>query len=129
MGAVFFCLMMGVAISPAFLGAAMNATYAETLAASLPEGLKQVADEATMASLVDSQVLLSKQKMAELEGRFMKMGSEGQALFRQTVDALRTSMEAGLRGVFWIGALTMLAAFLLIITIPEVPIGTEAPPE
>jgi MFS family permease len=129
MGAIFFCLMMGVAISPAFLGTAMNATYAETLADSLPEGLKQVADEATMASLVDSQVLLSKQKMTELEDKFVKMGSGGQALFQETVAALRTSLEAGLRSVFWVGALTMLASFLLIITIPEVPIGAEAPPE
>ena len=67
--------------------------------------------------------------MTELEDKFVKMGSGGQALFQETVAALRTSLEAGLRSVFWIGALTMLASFLLIITIPEIPIGAEAPPE
>jgi MFS family permease len=129
MGAVFFCLMMGVAICPAILGAAMNATYAKALDASLPDGLEQVADKATMASLVDSQVLLSKSKMAELEEAFKKMGGEGQVLFQQTVDALRSSMEAAIRSVFWVGAITMLLSFFLITTIPEIRIGEEEPQE
>jgi hypothetical protein len=81
-----------------------------------------------MASLVDSQVLLSKSKMAELEEAFKKMGGEGQVLFRQTVDALRFSMAASIRSVFWVGAITMLISFLLITTIPEIRIGDEAPP-
>jgi len=38
-------------------------------------------------------------------------------------------METGLRSVFLIGAVTMLLAFLLITTIPEVPIGSEAKSE
>jgi hypothetical protein len=123
-GAIFFCLMMGVAIAPAVLGTAERATYAKTLAASLPHGLEQVADESTMASLVDSQVLLSKPDMAALENTFKKMGSEGEALFHETVDAIRISMEAGLRSVFWIGAISMLLSFLTIITIPEILIGS-----
>ena len=125
MGAVFFCLNMGVAISPAILGAAEQATYAKTIAASLPDGLKEVADESTMASLVDSQVLLSESEMSALRETFLKMGSEGEALFQQTVNAIRSSKEASLRSVFWIGAVTMLMAFLIIITIPEIPIGDE----
>ncbi len=129
MGAVFFCLMMGVAICPAVLGAAMNATYSKTLTASLPEGLHKVADEETMASLADSRVLLSKPDMETLESAFNKLGSEGQGLFQQTVQAIRKSMGAGCKSVFWIGALTMLISFLLITTIPEIRIGDDAPPE
>jgi hypothetical protein len=37
-------------------------------------------------------------------------------------------MQAGLKRVFWLGAFTMLAAFLIILTIPEVPIGSDPPP-
>jgi MFS family permease len=129
MGAIFFSLMMGVAISPAVLGAAMNAKYAKTLATTLPQGLRQVADEATIASLGESRVLLSERDMAILESTFKKKGSEGETLFQQTVESIRTSMQAGLRSVFWIGAITMLLSFLLIVTIPEVPIGAEAPSE
>ncbi len=123
MGAIFFCLMMAMAISPAVLGSAEQTTYAKTLATLLPDGLKQVEDQTTMASLIDSQVLLAEDKMAALENSFKEMGSEGQALFQQTVDAIRASMAASLRSVFLIGAIAMLLAFLIIITVPEVPIG------
>jgi MFS family permease len=129
MGAVFFCLMMGVAICPAILGAAMNITYAKTLAVSLPDGLDKIADEETMASLADSRVLLSEPDMKALEDAFNRLGTEGQGLFKQTVNAIRASMGAGCRSVFWIGAIAMLISFLLITTIPEIRIGDETPPE
>jgi MFS family permease len=125
MGASFFNLMMGVAISPAILGSAMNATYAKTLAVSLPAGLKQVADETTLSSLGNSNVLLSEPARAALEGRFKKMGGDGAILYPQTVHAIRTSMEAGLRSVFWICAITMLVSFLIILTLPEISLDTE----
>jgi len=117
MGALFFCLMFGVAISPAILGAFERATFEKTLEASLPDGLEH------MTALINSQVLLSEPDMAVLENAFSDMGGEGAVLFQQTTDAIRSSMEASLRSVFWIGAVTMLLAFLLILTIPEVPIG------
>jgi MFS family permease len=129
MGAIFFCLMMAVAISPAILGAAQKAAYAKTLAVSLPEGLKEVVDEATMTSLSDSQVLLSEEKMAELEKTFSRMGSKGPVLFQQTVQGIRTSLEAGLRSVFGVGAITMLLSFFLILTVPNIPIGLKAETE
>jgi MFS family permease len=126
MGAVFFSILMGVAISPAVLGSAMNASYARTLSVSLPEGLKQVADKQMMGSLGNSRVLLSQPAMASLEQTFTKMDGGGAVLFRQTVQAIRTSMEAGLRSVFWIGAITMLLAFLLISTLPETSMHNES---
>jgi MFS family permease len=127
MGAIFFCILMGVAISPAVLGSAMNVTYNKTLAASLPSGLKGVVDESTMASMGNPRVLLSQDEMTKLEKKFAKMGSEGPVLFQQTVQAIRSSMEAGLRSIFWVGAITMLLAFLLLSTIPEIPLDGKAP--
>jgi hypothetical protein len=83
-------------------------------------GLNAVADEATMVSLGNSRVLLSEKALADLEGAFKKMGGDGEMLFQQTVQAIRTSMQAGLKTVFWISALTMLIAFLIISTLPEI---------
>jgi hypothetical protein len=118
MGATFFCLMMGVAISPAILGSALNATYEEKLAETLP---REIADEATMTSLQGNpRVLLSEPAMKTLEETFKNRGAEGEGLFRQTVQAIRLSLESGLRSVFWIGALMMLLSFVLISTIPEI---------
>jgi MFS family permease len=126
MGASFFNLMMGVAIAPAILGAAMNATYSRTLAVSLPAGLKEAVDETTMASLGNSRVLLSPEAFSKLEGRFTKMGDGGKALFQQTVQAIRSSMQAGLKMVFIISAITMLISFFVILTLPEISLGIDS---
>jgi hypothetical protein len=87
--------------------------------------LKQAADDATMTALGDPKVLLSQPAMAALEETFKGRGSEGQELFKKTVQAIRVSMEAGLRSVFWVGAITMLLAFLIICTVPQVTWDTE----
>lgn len=126
MGAIFFCISMGGALSPAVLGSAMNAVYERKLSESLPEKLKQGADAAMMESLGNSRVLLSAPAMARLEKAFIHMGDDGPELFKQTVQAIRVSMEAGLRSVFIVAAISMLLAFMLICTVPEIPLGTEA---
>ncbi|MFC1841275.1 MFS transporter [Thermodesulfobacteriota bacterium] len=125
MGASFFCLMMGVSISPAVLGSIEQSSYTRTLAASLPDELTSRAEWETMTSLIDSQVLLSAPDMERLENSFKEMGSEGEALFQPTVEAIRKAMSVGIKNVFWFGAIATLLSFLLITTIPEVPIGSK----
>ncbi len=120
MGASFFCISMSIAISPPILDSAKNVAYEKTLAASLPAGLQGLADASTMAAIRNQRVLLSDASMADLKSRFEKMGPQGQALFPKTVDAIRNALEAALRSTFIIGAITMLLAFLLICTLPEV---------
>jgi hypothetical protein len=74
-----------------------------------------------MASLGKSDVLLSEPAMNELKMTLQKTGGDDQALFEQTIHAIRTSMESGLKVVFKIAAFTMLLSFLLILTIPVIP--------
>ncbi len=124
-GAMFFFVFMGGAIAPAILGSAMNAVYAGTLQKSLPSELNRVADKATLESLADSKILLSQPAMDALEKAFQEFGDRGPALFATTVQAIRNSLEAGLKMVFLIGAVTVLFSFLLIFAIPEVPIDVE----
>jgi MFS family permease len=119
MGAIFFSILMGVAIAPALLDSTRNATYAKTLNATLPAELRQIADKETITSLGDPKVLLSKDALDALRQKFNQSGGGGQVLFEKTVKAIRASFEAALRSVFWISAITMLLAFLVISTIPE----------
>jgi MFS family permease len=116
MGAFFFSLSIGVAIAPAVLGAAMDGGYAKKLAISLPAELTRVADKETIASLTKSDVLLNKDAMERLHGKLEKMNAGH--LFAPTVQAIRASLETGLRCVFWVGAIAVLLAFLLISTVP-----------
>jgi MFS family permease len=124
-GAIFFFIFLGNAIAPAILGSAMNAAYAKDLQSSLPAELKLIADKALLESLTDSRVLLSPQAMTSLREALAGIGDRGPALFDETVQAIRGALEASLKTVFVIGAVTMLISFLLIITIPEVSMDVE----
>ncbi len=118
MGAMFFAILMGVAIAPALLGSAMNASYEKSLRRSLPYELHRLADQETVTAIGNPRVLLSQPAMDELKVRFDRGGSEMHMLFPDTVRAIRTAMAAGIRSVFQIGVVTMLIAFLIICTIP-----------
>jgi MFS family permease len=122
MGALFFCVMIGQALAPAILGSAMNTKYNSTLKASLPAELTQLTDQATMSSLGNPRVLLSKPAMAALRETL----NNKQDVLDHTVSAIRTSMESSLRVVFIIGAVCMLLTLLIICTIPEIPIDAKA---
>ena len=113
---------MGNAIAPAILGSAMNQSYANNLQASLPADLSRSVDEAALASLADPRVLLSEPAMTALKKSCNSIGERGPALFEETVKAIRSAFEASLKMVFLIAAITTLASWLLILTIPEVPI-------
>jgi MFS family permease len=121
-GAIFAFVFMGNAIAPAILGSAMNQTYTKTLQESLPADLNQILDEEALASIANPRVLLSQEAMATLEKEFIGTGARGPALFSETVQAIRNSLEASLKMIFLISAITTLASWLLILTIPEVPI-------
>jgi MFS family permease len=124
-GAMFFFVFMGGAIAPAILGSAMNKEYSKTLHKSLPSELNQIADAKTLKSLSDPRILLSSAAMAELKTAYREFGGRGPELFDNTVQAIRSSLEASLRYVFLIGAVTALVSFLLIIFIPEVSIEAD----
>jgi MFS family permease len=123
LGAIFFSITMGMAIAPAVLGSVMNVRYAAKLEATMPGELHQFADTRTIAVLGDPKALLSPKAMTELETVFNKAG-KGKELFEKTVEAIRTSMEAGVRSVFMFGAATMLISFFLILTVPEISMDT-----
>ncbi len=124
-GGIFFFVSMGLAMAPAVLGSAMNASYAETLKARLPAALNPAMDKAIMSSLSNPRVLLSPAAMTSLRETLEKTGGEGGALFEQTVAAVRASLAASLKTAFLIGAVMMLASFLLILTIPEISMDVE----
>jgi MFS family permease len=123
-GAIFFFVMMGFAIAPAILGSFMNSSYAQSLQQNLPTALAEKADPAMMQSLLsNSRVLLTPDAMTSLHATLAEYGDA--ALFDQTVAAIRIALEYSLQNVFLLGAITMLAAFLLIVTIPEVSLDIE----
>jgi MFS family permease len=129
MGTYFFNYIMSLTIASAVLGSVLNIRYADQLKVSLPQPVHQLVDKTTMTSLGNPSVLLLKPAMTALHGTIDKLGSDGQALFTRTVEAIRISLQSGLSLVFLIAAATMLLAFVLILVIPEMSIETEVKDE
>jgi hypothetical protein len=63
--------------------------------------------------------------MAALKVTLNTQSNNGEKILDQTVAAIRSSMESGLRVTFMIGAIAMLLTFLIICTIPEISIDAE----
>jgi len=123
--AIFFMVALGNAVAPAILGTVMNSTYEKKLEEMLPDGLEGHIDAATLESFADPRVLMSQEAMTELRNTFNKIESRGPALFDQTIQAIRSALQSGLRVLFLVGSIALLLAFLLILTIPEVSMDVE----
>jgi MFS family permease len=123
--AIFFTVAFGNAVAPAIMGTVMNSTYEKKLEELLPAELENHIDAATLDSFVDPRVLMSGEAMTELQDTFNNIEGRGPALFDQTVQAIRSALQSGLRILFLIGSIALLLAFLLIMTIPEISMDTE----
>jgi MFS family permease len=124
-GGLYFFVSMGKAIAPAVLGSVMNVVYARELASRLPSGLEASLSQATLASISNPRVLLSSSAMDELQKAFSSLGDQGPVLLDQVIQAIRTSLETGLREIFIIGAISMFLSLLLILTIPEIKLDNQ----
>jgi MFS family permease len=127
--AIFFIVALGTAAAPAILGPAMNANYNKSLNSLLPKEINLHIDAATLESLADPRVLMSKEAMDELKDAFGENEGLNTVFFDETVQAVRDSLQAGLKILFLMGAVALFIAFLFIITIPEVPIEGGGPDE
>ena len=127
--AIFFIVALGNAVAPAILGPAMNVSYEKKLANLLPRDLSLHIDAATLDSIADPRVLMSDEAMEELKSAFSKIENKKPRLFDETVQAIRSSLQYGLKILFLIGASALLLALLFIMTIPEVPIESGVPDE
>lgn len=123
--AIFFAVALGTAVAPAIMGPAMNTTYAKKLKVLLPSDLEAHLDSETLLSIADPSVLMSKDAMAKLKTACEGIEEGNAMLFDETVQAIRSSLQAGLKVLFLTGAFALLLAFLLISTIPRVPIEEE----
>lgn len=123
--AIFFTVALGTASAPAILGPAMNATYQKKLEAMLPSDLYTHIEASALESIADPGVLMSTDAFSELKNTFLRVEDNNPALFDQTVQAIRSALQSGLKVLFSLGAVALLIALLFIITIPEVSMDTE----
>ncbi len=124
--AIFFVVALGMAVAPAIMGPAMNTTYNEKLKSLLPKDLDSLIGSENLKSIADPSVLMSANTMKELKSSFSKIEGQKPSLFNETVQAIRSALQSGLKVVFLIGSVALLIALLCIITIPVVSLDNEA---
>ena len=120
MGGLYFFVAMGKAIGPAILGSVLNAVYARQLAVNLEPELVSQLTPATVNLIRDPRLLLSVSARLTMQQEFNALGNQGLVLMQNVLDSVRLSLESGLRGTFLVGAVSMLIALLLILTIPVI---------
>jgi MFS family permease len=123
--AIFFVVALGTATAPAILGPAMNATYEKKLGNLLSSDPDLHIDAATLESIADPRVLMSKDALAELKRAFNRIDDQNPMLFDKTVQAVRSALRSGLKVLFLIGSVALFVALLFILTIPEVSMDAE----
>ena len=126
MAALFFSISIGMSMAPAVQGSAMNMKYNSALTASLPKAVADAAGDNALTPLINQDVLIKKEAADGLRDAIMKTTNGTPELFTQTVEAIRSSSEAGLKTTFLIAGITMFLAFILIITIPVIPMERGA---
>jgi MFS family permease len=125
MAVLFFSISIGMAIAVAIQGSAMNIWYSNSLNASLPKAITD--NREIMDSISDYHVLLNAMQKSDLQKKINNISDADPQLFDQTISSIRSSAVEGLRVVFITGGVTMALAFLLILTIPAIPL--DRPPE
>lgn len=123
--AIFFVVALGMASAPAILGPAMNVTYQKKLADLLPPDLDRHIAAATLESIADPGVLMSKSALAELESACNRIEDNNPMLFNRTVQAIRSALQSGLKVLFLIGSIAVLIGFLSTFAIHEVSLVEE----
>ncbi len=120
MGGLYFFVAMGKAIGPAILGSVFNSVYISRLSFHFDRILPEKLTHTTMALIRDPSVLLSSSATQALQKELNLLGDQGSLFIQNVLAAVRLSLESGLRATFLVGAISMLLALLLILTIPVI---------
>jgi hypothetical protein len=117
---------MGVAV----MFTIIQGTYHRGVDSQVPEAVSS--QPALAQTLDDPQFLLNARALTQLEGAFQSFGADGQALFDQTLFAVKASLADGITDAFLVSALVLSFAVVVAFFMKEVPLrrthAVEAPP-
>lgn len=110
---------VGVAILGAVMGNKMASELEQVGQDSMPQTIPDV--EQNIAQLQDPQILMNPE---ELERVRNSLPSEMTILFDQFIDILKNALNVSLTGVFLVGAVIILLAFITTLFLKEIPLRT-----
>ncbi len=117
----------GVIVAP-ILGTVLANTFASQLQSTLPPQVSSALASMPAAqrqTLSDPQGLISAQSQAAIQSAFNQFGAQGQILYRQFLDAVRSSLASGMHELFFISLFFSVATVLAVVFLKEIPLQTD----
>ena len=127
--ALTFFRSIGGTIGVAVLGTIVTNSFQRSFEANLSPTLKQIIPPDRLSQFKDPQVLLAPEAVAAIRQGFAALGAQGQALFDQLMQAVRTSLAGAIDNVFLLGTGVMVLAFVTWCFIREIPLRRTNQPE
>lgn len=107
---------MGVAV----MFSLIQSRYHEGLRADVPAVVQQQPQLAK--ALNDPQFLLNTQAYNRVHDAFLAFGAEGQAIFEQTINAVKASLSSAITEAFFTSVFVMAAALVVAVFMKEIPL-------
>ena len=118
-----FFRSLGGSVGLAIFGSILNNRFASQFLGSIPGVVKTTIPAEQLSSMAyNPQALVSVPAQTQLRDTFNIFGSQGQALFDQTLQALRQSLSSTITRVFLIALFIGIMAFVTNLFLKEIPL-------
>lgn len=123
-----FVRSLGAVIAAPILGTVLANKFSAQMQSNLPTALKQAMSNLPPAAqkvFSDPQSLTNAQTQAAIKSKFDAFGASGTQLYHQFIAAVHQSLAAGIQQLFFIALFFGLAALLVALFLPEIPLQHE----
>jgi Na+/melibiose symporter-like transporter len=119
-GLTFF-RSIGSTLGTAIFGSFLTSTFTSEFSKRLPESLQRALPPGQLAQL-QPEALLNAQMLEQMRAQFTQLGANGQALFNQFLEVIRSALAAAIHEVFFVGTIVMALAAVMSIFLREIPL-------
>ncbi len=110
---------MGVAI----MFSLIQSQYHKSLVANVPESVRSRPE--LSKTLSDPQFILDTRAYNQVQAAFSSFGAQGQALFGQTIEGVKTSLATGIADAFLVAVFILAASVVISLFLKEVPLRKQ----
>jgi EmrB/QacA subfamily drug resistance transporter len=121
-----FFRAMGGAAGLAVFGSVMSNRFISEFLLKLPDTIKSVITPEALSGVANNvQALVSAEAQAQLQSLFSGFGEQGQALYQQMLEVMKSALGSSLSTVFFITFIIVAAVFVLNFFLKEVPLRKQ----
>lgn len=117
-----FFRSIGSTVGIAIFGSLLTSRFSHELSKKIPASVVKVLPHHALRAISNPSVLLSPQANRQLQKSFQHFGPRGIVLVHELLFGVRSALASGTHVVFLFGAMLMVAAFLLSLSLQEIPL-------